>query len=95
MVGQHDDPAANVHKLVTHAYTAFPNCVVVTSQYYTSVMILMPVAVDRTRVEYFMLTPEPPLTPKAEEVFERLTGEGFLAVFHELYKLDQTRHHLG
>lgn len=66
-----ENPAANIHKLVTHAYTAFPNCVVVTSQYYTSVMILMPIAPDRTTVEYFMLTPGPAATPKAEEVFER------------------------
>lgn len=66
-----DDPAANIHKLVTHAYTAFPNVVIVTSQYYTSVMILMPYAVDRTIVHYYMLTPGPATTPKAEEVFER------------------------
>lgn len=66
-----ENPAGNIHKLVTHAYTAFPNCVVVTSQYYTSVMLLMPVAPDRTRVEYFMLTPGPAETPKAAEVFER------------------------
>ncbi len=65
------DPDENVHKLVTHAYTAFPNCVVVTSQYYTSVMILMPREVGRTVVEYFMITPEAATTPKAEEVFER------------------------
>lgn len=69
-----DDPAGNIHKLVTHAYTAFPNCVVVTSQYYTSVMILMPVAPDRTKVEYFMLTPEPASTEKAGEVFARSFG---------------------
>lgn len=61
----------NVHKLVTHAYTAFPNVVVVTSQYYTSLMILMPYGVDRTIVHYYMLTPGPATTPKAEEVFER------------------------
>jgi phenylpropionate dioxygenase-like ring-hydroxylating dioxygenase large terminal subunit len=66
-----EDPSQNVHKLVTHAYTAFPNCVVVTSQYYTSVMILMPRAPDRTTVEYFMLTPGAPTTDKAKEVFER------------------------
>lgn len=66
-----EDPSANVHKLVTHAYTAFPNCVVVTSQYYTSVMILMPTARNRTTVDYFMLTPGPADTPKAAEVFER------------------------
>ncbi len=66
-----EDEDANIHKLVTHAYTAFPNCVIVTSQYYISVMLLMPRAPDRTVVEYFMLTPEPASTPKAEEVFER------------------------
>ncbi len=66
-----EDPGQNVHKLVTHAYTAFPNCVVVTSQYYTSVMILMPREVDRTVVEYFMLTPGPATTEKAAEVFKR------------------------
>lgn len=65
------DPQANVHKLVTHAYTAFPNVVIVTSQYYISVMLLMPRGVDRTTVHYFMLTPEAATTPKAEEVFER------------------------
>ena len=66
-----EDPAQNIHKLVTHAYTAFPNCVVVTSQYYTSVMILMPRAAGRTTVEYFMLTPGAPTTDKAREVFAR------------------------
>lgn len=66
-----EDPAQNIHKLVTHAYTAFPNCVVVTSQYYTSVMILMPRDVGRTTVEYFMLTPGAPTTDKAREVFAR------------------------
>ncbi|MFM6854800.1 MAG: aromatic ring-hydroxylating oxygenase subunit alpha [Sphingopyxis sp.] len=66
-----EDADGNIHKLVTHAYTAFPNCVVVTSQYYTSVMILMPRAPDRTVVEYFMLTPGPATTQKAQEVFAR------------------------
>lgn len=75
-----EDAEANVHKLVTHAYTAFPNCVVVTSQYYTSVMILMPRDVDRTVVEYFMITPEAASTPKAEEVFGR-SFELILSVF--------------
>ena len=74
------DPAQNIHKLVTHAYTAFPNCVVVTSQYYTSVMILMPREPGRTTVEYFMLTPGAPTTDKAREVFER-SYELILGVF--------------
>lgn len=66
-----EDSEANIHKLVTHAYTVFPNVVIVTSQYYISVMILMPADVDRTIVEYFMLTPTEATTPKAEEVFQR------------------------
>lgn len=65
------DAEGNVHKLVTHAYTVFPNVVIVTSQYYTSVMILMPYDVDRTLVHYYMVTPGPASTPKAEEVFAR------------------------
>lgn len=75
-----EDTEANVHKLVTHAYTAFPNVVIVTSQYYTSVMILMPKAADHTTVHYFMLTPGPATTPKAEEVFER-SYELIISVF--------------
>ncbi len=75
-----EDTEANIHKLVTHAYTAFPNCVVVTSQYYTSVMILVPRDVDRTIVEYFMITPEAAPNPKVEEVFSR-SYELILSVF--------------
>ncbi|WP_421851823.1 aromatic ring-hydroxylating oxygenase subunit alpha [Novosphingobium sp.] len=70
----------NVHKLVTHAYTTFPNLVVVTSQYYISVMILMPRDVAHTTVHYFMLTPGPATTQKAEEVFQR-SYEMILNVF--------------
>jgi len=66
-----ENPDGNIHKLITHAYTAFPNCVVVTSQYYISVMLLKPQSVDRTTVEYFMLTPGPAETEKAKEVFAR------------------------
>jgi len=75
-----ENPDGNIHKLVTHAYTAFPNLVIVTSQYYTSAMILMPLAVDRTQVHYFMLTPGPATTPKAEEVFQR-SYEMIIGVF--------------
>lgn len=66
-----EDADANIHKLVTHAYTAFPNCVVVTSQYYISVMLIMPRGPARSTVDYYMLTPEAASTPKAAEVFER------------------------
>ena len=66
-----ENPEGNVHKLITHAYTAFPNVVIVTSQYYTSVMLLMPNDVNHTTVHYFMLTPEAAATEKAAEVFAR------------------------
>ena len=75
-----EQPDGNIHKLITHAYTAFPNVVIVTSQYYTSLMILMPTAPDRTTVNYYMLTPGPATTPKAEEVFSR-SYELILGVF--------------
>lgn len=74
------DENANIHKLVTHAYTAFPNVVVVTSQYYTSVMLLMPYATDRTIVHYYMITPGPATTPKAKDVFSR-SYEMIIGVF--------------
>ena len=66
-----EQPDGNIHKLITHAYTAFPNCVVVTSQYYISIMLLKPRAANHTHVEYYMLTPGPADTPKAQEVFAR------------------------
>ena len=75
-----EQPDGNIHKLITHAYTAFPNVVIVTSQYYTSLMIQMPTAPDRTTVNYYMLTPGPATTPKAEEVFSR-SYELILGVF--------------
>jgi phenylpropionate dioxygenase-like ring-hydroxylating dioxygenase large terminal subunit len=64
-----DDPAANIHKTVTHAYIVFPNISIITSPYYISVMIVVPQGVDRSRVEYSMLTREPPDNPKAEQLF--------------------------
>lgn len=66
-----DIPGENIHKSVTHAYQCFPNLVVVTSPYYISIMILAPRAVDRTIVDYMMLTRQAPDNPKAEELFAR------------------------
>lgn len=66
-----ENEGENIHKTVTHAYQVFPNCVVVTSPYYISVMILMPRAPGRTTVEYFMLVPDAPQTEKGEALYER------------------------
>lgn len=66
-----DLPGENIHKTVTHAYQLFPSTVVVTSPYYISVMIIMPNGVDRSTVDYFMLTPAPADSEKAEDVYAR------------------------
>jgi nitrite reductase/ring-hydroxylating ferredoxin subunit len=75
-----DIKGENIHKSVTHAYQVFPNMVVVTSPYYISVMILAPRDVDRTIVDYMMLTREAPDNAKAQELFSR-SYETILSVF--------------
>jgi phenylpropionate dioxygenase-like ring-hydroxylating dioxygenase large terminal subunit len=75
-----DLPDENVHKTVTHAYLIFPNTVVVTSPYYLSVMIIMPNAVSKTTVDYFMLTRAPADNPKGEALYAR-SYEMILNVF--------------
>ena len=66
-----DAPGQNIHKIVTHAYTLFPNTVVITSPYFISVMVMMPRAVDKTQVELFMITPTTWENEKAKDLFER------------------------
>ena len=66
-----DVAEANIHKAVNHVYQVFPNAVLITSPYYISLMTVIPKAVDRTTVEYFMLTPEAPKTAKAQDVMKR------------------------
>jgi phenylpropionate dioxygenase-like ring-hydroxylating dioxygenase large terminal subunit len=75
-----DQPGLNIHSIVTHAYLGFPSTVVVTSPYYISVMIIMPTAVDRSRVDYFMLTRTPPDNPKAADLYAK-SYELILKVF--------------
>ncbi|MBB4613034.1 MULTISPECIES: aromatic ring-hydroxylating dioxygenase subunit alpha [Novosphingobium] len=64
-------PGENIHKTVTTVYNMFPNCVVITSPWYISVMLLHPRAADHTTVEYHMLTRSVPDNPKAEELYAR------------------------
>lgn len=72
----------NIHKTVTFAYQVFPNAVVITSPYYTSIMILMPVSERETVVDYYMLTLESPQSQKAEDLYSR-SLELVLKVFSE------------
>ena len=77
-----DLPGENIHKTVTHAYQIFPNGTLITSPYYTSLMILQPAAPDRTIVDYYMLTPTLPDNEKAESLYAR-SFELILKVFGE------------
>jgi len=66
-----DLPGENIHKTVTHAYLVFPNTIIVTSPYYINVMIIMPNGVNRSTVDYFMLTPGPADNDKARDLYQR------------------------
>jgi len=66
-----DEAGSNIHKVVTFAYQLFPNAVLITSPYYTSLMILMPKNERETRVDYYMLLLEEPTTEKAKDVARR------------------------
>ncbi len=66
-----DIPGENIHKSVTHAYQLFPNCVVITSPYYISVMFIVPQSADKTVVDYIMLTRAEADNDKAKELYEK------------------------
>lgn len=62
---------AALRSAVTYAYQIFPGGVLIVSPDYVNLMVLMPQSVDRTRVEDFMLIPEPPRTEKALSHWQR------------------------
>jgi phenylpropionate dioxygenase-like ring-hydroxylating dioxygenase large terminal subunit len=65
------DSSVNIHRYVTASYILFPNMSIITSPYYTSYMIFMPRAKNRTVVEYYMMTDGPPDSEKAEDIYKR------------------------
>lgn len=64
-------PDENIHKTVTFAYQIFPNAVLITSPYYTSLMIIMPISERETSVDYYMLVREEPTTDKARALYQK------------------------
>ncbi|HYZ48927.1 MAG TPA: aromatic ring-hydroxylating dioxygenase subunit alpha [Sphingomonas sp.] len=62
---------AALRSAITYAYQIFPGGILIVSPDYVNLMVLMPQAVDRTRVEDFMLIPEPPRTEKALAHWQR------------------------
>lgn len=66
-----DKPGINIRSYITHAYNVFPNTVVITSPYYTSVMVIMPTSEGTSSVDYYMLTDDAPNNPKAEELYAK------------------------
>lgn len=60
-----------LRRVGTFAYQLFPATVVVVSPDYVNVMAIWPQAHDRTLVEDFMLIPEAPANPKAEDHWRR------------------------
>ena len=75
-----DIPNENVHKHVTFAYLVFPSTVVITSPYYVGIQIVKPNGVNRSTVEYFMLTRDRADNDKARDLFSR-SFEMILNVF--------------
>jgi glycine betaine catabolism A len=66
----HGDWAA-LRSVITFAYQLFPGTIMIMSPDYVNIMVLMPQAAGRTLVEDFMLIPEPPTTPEAEDHWAR------------------------
>jgi glycine betaine catabolism A len=61
----------HLRRAITYTYTAFPATTIIISPDYVNILVCYPQAVDRTRVEDFMLIPEAPQTEKAEDHWRR------------------------
>jgi Rieske 2Fe-2S family protein len=66
----HDDWAA-LRRVLTYTYAFFPTSILIVSPDYINLLVVMPQTVGTCLVEDFMLIPEPPRTPEAEDHWRR------------------------
>ena len=61
------DDWGQLRRAVTYTYFLFPSAILIVSPDYVNLLVVMPQSVGSSLVEDFMLIPEPPATPQAEE----------------------------
>lgn len=71
LAGIDRDDWQQLRRAVTFTYQFFPNSVIIVSPDYINLLICYPQAVGQTRVEDFMLIPEPPATSQAEAHWQK------------------------
>ena len=66
----HNDWGA-LRRVLTYTYAFFPTSILIVSPDYINLLVVMPQTVGTCLVEDFMLIPEPPQTPEAEDHWRR------------------------
>ena len=70
-IAGNEESLAKLRKLVTIVYNIFPSSVLICSQHYINLLVMEPVAADRTTVTNYMLVKAPPKDELEESRFQR------------------------